>query len=217
MRDCDQESFSFWSKNNEGKESDGLMVKILKILVKEPSDSLYRYARFWRLRYIVLLFNVCAWQRLSGLTINRTTLADSGLLHVWKPFCGVQIIRIKYGPCSQTWSQFNAIFEENVIFNMKSTFYFGCCWVLMMDSVNNLTDWLVISNVTSLDGVGSCSIDGFDGTSPTRDSAGRISMCYFSTGVWGYVTLCTNVLRFSPEASKHSDPLTSDFPVSGFG
>ncbi|KAG0588156.1 hypothetical protein KC19_2G220700 [Ceratodon purpureus] len=38
-----KESFSFWSKNNEGKESDGLMVKILKILVKEPSDSLYRF------------------------------------------------------------------------------------------------------------------------------------------------------------------------------
>lgn len=43
----DQESSSFWSKNSD-KESDSLLVKILKIFVNEPGDSLYRYCTYSR-------------------------------------------------------------------------------------------------------------------------------------------------------------------------
>jgi len=32
------------NKNAEHKESEGLIAKILKVLINEPADSLYRYA-----------------------------------------------------------------------------------------------------------------------------------------------------------------------------
>ena len=38
-----QEGSSIWNKNAEHKDSEGLMVKILKVLINEPAESLYRY------------------------------------------------------------------------------------------------------------------------------------------------------------------------------
>jgi hypothetical protein len=38
-----QDGSSLWNKNNaEQKDSEGLMVKILKVLINEPGESLYR-------------------------------------------------------------------------------------------------------------------------------------------------------------------------------
>lgn len=39
-----QDGSFIWNKNGEQKESEGLIVKILKVLISEPADSLYRYA-----------------------------------------------------------------------------------------------------------------------------------------------------------------------------
>jgi hypothetical protein len=38
-----QESSWFPNPTAEVKDSDGLMLKILKVLIKEPADSLYRF------------------------------------------------------------------------------------------------------------------------------------------------------------------------------
>lgn len=89
--------------NAEQKESDGLMGKILGILVNEPADSLYRFIFLHLLATtfgldigsIYCLFSVVDTKYHCQTELNRVVQPGSGWPHASKPSCEVQITRIR--------------------------------------------------------------------------------------------------------------------------